>query len=139
MASSEVASTQAWKRSVTPPSGQESAKRARLEGSDVMSVSDALAGPSTAPNLANDEDVPMNDAGSSRTHKKARPKKFKRPPPPEPGSSEDVILHDVMSLLGAEAVAAATKNKSDYTSPLEKGQEIELVVSELSSNGKLSL
>ncbi|KAG8870963.1 tRNA(m5U54)methyltransferase [Tulasnella sp. 331] len=137
MANSEVPSAHTWKRSVTPTStgAQQSVKRARLDEPEVPIVSDAQAGPSSVWNADND-DVPMNDARTGQSPKKARPKKFKRPPPPEPGSSEDVILHDVMSLLGAEQVASAMKNKSDYTSPLEKGQEIELVVSELSSNGE---
>ncbi|KAG9001089.1 tRNA(m5U54)methyltransferase [Tulasnella sp. JGI-2019a] len=120
------------KRAVTPIAG--TVKRPRLDEPENLSTQhDAqVAGPS---NL--NQDVVMGDAAPApRPSKVSKPKKFKRPPPPEAGSSEDVILHDVMALIGPDAVETATAAKSDYASPLEKGQEVELVVSELSSNGE---
>ena len=64
-----------------------------------------------------------------------RKRKFKKLPPPEPGSSEDVILRDVFSLLGESSIKAAEESGLDYTAPIEKGVELELTVSSLSSNG----
>lgn len=65
-----------------------------------------------------------------------KPKKFKKPPPPEPGSADDVSWRDVVQLLGQDAVDAATVNKTDYTAPVQFGDELELVIDMLSSNGE---
>jgi tRNA (uracil-5-)-methyltransferase len=107
----EAATPSARLRSMTPSSPP--AKKARLDGE-----SELVAAPTP-----------------KKQSKQPKKRKFKRPASPEPGTSEDVILRDVMALLGSEAVQAAKDAGSDYTSPLERGQEIDLVVSELSSNG----
>lgn len=116
------------KRAVTPSASDQLTKRPRLDHDDVsMTMETEPANPSSSTG---------DPRASTQRPKHAKLKKFKRPPPPEPGSSEDVILRDVMALLGSEAVADANKLSLDYTSPLEKGVEIELLVSELSSNGQ---
>ncbi|KAG8904695.1 tRNA(m5U54)methyltransferase [Tulasnella sp. 403] len=115
-------------RSTTPPTNQPS-KRPRLD--DPSAVTDSPI-PSTSM-----EGVQIASSSSKpSSNPKGKKKKIRRPPPPESGSSEDVILKDVMALIGNEAVELATTNRTDYTSPLVKGQEMELVVSELSSNGE---
>lgn len=103
-------------RSLTPSSPP--SKKARLDGESELP---AVASPQAA----------------KKQPRQPKKRKFKRPASPEPGTSEDVILRDVMALLGAEAVQAMKEAGTDYTSPLDRGQEIELVVSELSSNGEI--
>lgn len=116
----DVASTLSTRpRSTTPSSPP--AKKARLDDSSLI----ASAGPSV-------HKPKEKTASEMKTVKK---KRFRRPPPPELGSNDDVIQRDVMSLLGPEAVEASKTEGTDFTSPLERGQEIEVVISELTSNG----
>lgn len=121
---SQLAASSQAKRAVTPDAHQLT-KRPRLdEDNKPIDIETQVAGPSY-----------MNATPAAQRPKSNKPKKFKRPPPPEPGSSEDVILHDVMALVGVEAAEEAKNQNLDYASPLEKGTEIDLVVSGLSSNG----
>ena len=90
------------------------------------------------------EDVPSRLQESAPQHpqrggKKASNKKFKKPPPPEPGSADDVSWFDIAALLGKDAVDAATAAGSDYESPVTFGDELELTVDVLSSNGAPSV
>lgn len=107
-------------------------KKARLEDE---------GGAETAHVVPSDE--AMHDAESSTAQQpKAKPaknrnKKHKKHKIPaiEPYSNEDVIYHDVKALLGEDAVLKAQEEGSDLKAPFERWQELELVVSALSSNG----
>lgn len=75
----------------------------------------------------------LKQMDASKFKKKSKAKKH--PPPPEPGSSEDVNLHDIISLLGKTAVDEAARLGTEYSAPIPLYEEIELTVSDLSSNG----
>jgi hypothetical protein len=64
-------------------------------------------------------------------HKKKNPKNVL----PEPYSSEDVLWHDVVSLLGKVAVDEVLEAGTEWDSPFEFKQEVEVEVSRLSSSG----
>ncbi|KAF8306911.1 S-adenosyl-L-methionine-dependent methyltransferase [Clavulina sp. PMI_390] len=100
-------------------------KRIRLD--------DGLSTP--AVNLEAGPSEPAPKITSSRPPPK-RGKKNRRPPPPEPCSPEDVNLHDVFELLGADAVAAAEKAGSQYAAPIALFTEIELEITDISSHGE---
>ncbi|KAG8911245.1 tRNA(m5U54)methyltransferase, partial [Tulasnella sp. 408] len=120
------ASSRLRSSSATPPP----AKKARLADEDDGGQG-PVAGPSSAPGPAKGA---SNQAQKGKGKKK---RKIRRPPPPEPGSSEDVILRDVIELLdGEEAIKKLEAEGKDWESPLEKGQILEVVVDELSSNGE---
>ncbi|KDQ17575.1 hypothetical protein BOTBODRAFT_29750 [Botryobasidium botryosum FD-172 SS1] len=73
---------------------------------------------------------------AKKTQPKKGKKKQKRPPPAEPGSPEDVIWRDIVALLGQSAVDQAVREGKEWDTPLAFGQELELVVSDISSNGE---
>lgn len=54
----------------------------------------------------------------------------------EPYSTEDVVLHDVKALLGQDAFDQVMAEGSDWNSPFEHREEVQLVVSCLSSTGE---
>ncbi|KAG8943640.1 tRNA(m5U54)methyltransferase [Tulasnella sp. 424] len=113
----------------TPPP----AKKARLaeENGSGDEAAAAAAGPSSAPSTV------KSGGNQGQKGKGKKKRKIRRPPPPEPGTSEDVILRDVIELLGGEeAVKVLAAAGKDWESPLEKGQVLEVVVEELSSNGE---
>ena len=69
--------------------------------------------------------------------KKGSRKQRKRQKLPEPCSVEDVLWQDVVSVLGKDVVQLALEDGSEWDSPFEYRTEVELVVSILSSHGKL--
>ncbi|THH27959.1 hypothetical protein EUX98_g6227 [Antrodiella citrinella] len=72
----------------------------------------------------------------AKSAKKSNKKKKQKVPLIEPYSNEDVIFQDVKALLGEEAVLKAQEAGSELKAPFEFKQELELVVSALSSNGE---
>ncbi|CAE6438212.1 unnamed protein product [Rhizoctonia solani] len=69
-------------------------------------------------------------------HKAKKPKKSRvKRQNIEPYSHEDVLWHDVKTILGSEVVEAATAQNKDWESPLPFGTELELTASELTSTG----
>lgn len=52
-------------------------------------------------------------------------------------SSEDVVFQDVMNLLGNDVFEKAISDGSDWNSPFQHREEVQLVVSSLTSTGKL--
>lgn len=52
-------------------------------------------------------------------------------------SSEDVVFQDVKNLLGNHVFEKAISDGSDWNSPFEHREEVQLVVSSLTSTGKL--
>ncbi|KZV81114.1 S-adenosyl-L-methionine-dependent methyltransferase [Exidia glandulosa HHB12029] len=105
------------------PSGTHNAKKPRLEYG-----------------LLAEDEIPaaLQESSAAPDKEKAfrKPKKFKAPPPPEPGSADDVSWRDIVQLLGQDVVDAASASKTDYKSPVVFGDEFELVVDMLSSNGE---
>ncbi|KAI6110154.1 hypothetical protein EDD16DRAFT_1435305, partial [Pisolithus croceorrhizus] len=54
---------------------------------------------------------------------------------PEPCSAEDVLWRDIISLLGSEIIGQRTAQGMEWESPFGFREELEVVVSALSSNG----
>lgn len=54
---------------------------------------------------------------------------------PEPYSSEDVLWRDIVALLGDDTVGHALQHGTEWDSPFDFRQEVEVEVSTLSSNG----
>jgi len=68
----------------------------------------------------------------SRTRKTKRKQKFLQP---EAGSMEDVLFHEVTSLLGRDVVDEAMRSGTERQSPFEYMEIVELTISSLSSSG----
>ncbi|KAG8910760.1 tRNA(m5U54)methyltransferase [Tulasnella sp. 418] len=119
-------------RSVTPD--DHTNKRPRLEDSTaVLLPKEESIAAETSSTLA----VASSEVAVSPSKKDAKKKRRQRKqPPPESGSSEDILLRDVKALLGEEAVQESISLGTEFESPLSKGQELEVIVSELSSNGE---
>ncbi|OAX31345.1 S-adenosyl-L-methionine-dependent methyltransferase [Rhizopogon vinicolor AM-OR11-026] len=54
---------------------------------------------------------------------------------PEPYSTGDVLWRDVVALLGSDVVEHALQNGTEWASPFDHREEVEVEVSTLSSNG----
>lgn len=74
-------------------------------------------------------------SGSKKTPKKGKAKKRRLPPSPEPGTSEDVTWHEVKAALGHETVERIVAEKKDWEAPVNFGDELELEVIDITSNG----
>ncbi|EPQ61280.1 S-adenosyl-L-methionine-dependent methyltransferase [Gloeophyllum trabeum ATCC 11539] len=100
------------------------------------------------PRLDEDKDIPVELPEVQNAHpeppkklsKKQRGKekrKNKRKHTlPEPYSPDDVLWRDVVALLGKEPVDDILEAETEWDSPFEFQEEVELVVSSLSSNGE---
>ena len=64
-----------------------------------------------------------------------RRSKKKKQTPVESGCSEDVISRDVISLLGKELVEKAEADGIEWESPFGFREEVDLIVSSISSSG----
>ena len=74
--------------------------------------------------------------GKKTTRKEARKAKKKgHHIPPEPYSTEDVLWRDVVTVLGQDVVDTAINEGTEWDSPFEFREEVELMVHSLSSNG----
>lgn len=109
-------------RSASPPH-----KRARLTSPEQASKASEAANSPTGMAA-----ISKAVASSKKTNKK---KKSKAPPSPEPGSAEDVNLHDIYSALGSVAVQEAAASRTEYEAPIELFTEIELTVADICSHG----
>ncbi|KAI5997783.1 tRNA methyltransferase [Pisolithus orientalis] len=72
--------------------------------------------------------------GQKKQHAR-KEKKRKKHAIPEPCSTEDVLWHDVVSLLGSETVDQKIAQGVEWESPFDFREELEVTVSALSSNG----
>ncbi|KIO01234.1 hypothetical protein M404DRAFT_150637 [Pisolithus tinctorius Marx 270] len=72
--------------------------------------------------------------GQKKQHAR-KEKKRKKHAMPEPCSTEDVLWHDVVSLLGSETVDQKIAQGVEWESPFDFREELEVTVSALSSNG----
>lgn len=80
-------------------------------------------------------------ANPKKSHKKLARKAKKKGQHilPEPFSNEDVLWHDVASVLGKAVVDEAVEAGTEWDSPFEFREEVELEVHSLSSNGEYDL
>lgn len=69
-----------------------------------------------------------------RTSKKKKKKQL----PPEPYSHEDVLWRDVRDLLGVGVADGIIKERKEWESPFQYGEELEVEVSTISSTGMFS-
>jgi tRNA (uracil-5-)-methyltransferase len=78
---------------------------------------------------------------SSTTPKKSAKKEARKAKkkglhiPPEPYSTEDVLWRDVASILGQDVVDKAVEDGTEWESPFEFREEVDLTVHSISSNG----
>ena len=56
----------------------------------------------------------------------------------EPYSHDDVYWHEICDLLGKDTVQRAIEQETDLDSPFKVGEEVELEVQRISSNGELN-
>ncbi|KIK95989.1 hypothetical protein PAXRUDRAFT_139490 [Paxillus rubicundulus Ve08.2h10] len=111
-----------------PPDNDHSApaeKRLRLQTDEVDLPTPSIS--ITDPDLHHDQVQP-------KKHLKKAKKKPKHKLP-DPYSSDDVLWRDVVSLLGEQDVARMTAEGTQWDAPLGFRDELEVVVSRLSSNG----
>lgn len=80
-----------------------------------------------------DTSIPVVSGPSKKVSKSAK-RKQKRILP-EPYSSEDVLWHDIVALLGNDTVDHALQQGTEWNSPFDFREEVEVEVSTLSSNG----
>ena len=74
--------------------------------------------------------------GTTRTHlTKAEKKRRKKLIEIDPGSHDDVLWHEVISLLGEEFVETTIEVGKDFAAPFAFREEVEVRVVQLSSNG----
>jgi hypothetical protein len=101
--------------------------------------------PSSTDNLANERRSKKprleGDVSLSRDlEAKKKPKLSKRARQKllrfEPGSPDDVLWRDVKAILGNDAVDDAIRREVDFEAPVTFGDEFELEVIELGSNGQ---
>lgn len=105
-------------------------KKARLDvQEDVIMASAAVSPPSTT-SAAQQKLKP-------EPKKSKRKSKHKKPDLPEPCSPEDVLWHEIKSVLGSDAVEKAIEEGVEYDSPFAFHQEIEVLVKSLSPGGEL--
>ncbi|KAH7884083.1 tRNA methyltransferase [Phlebopus sp. FC_14] len=77
-----------------------------------------------------------NAQGAQRQSKKrVKKEKKKRHELPDPYSSEDVLWRDVVALLGEETAERSISEGTEWDAPFGFREEVEVVVSSLSSNG----
>ena len=102
-------------------------KKPRLEEHAEAPVTDQVQGLSMAGTTSK---------GKKTTRKEARKAKKKGLHiPPEPYSTEDVLWRDVVTVLGQDVVDTAVNEGTEWDSPFEFREEVELMVHSLSSNG----
>ncbi|KAG6900364.1 hypothetical protein C0993_011995 [Termitomyces sp. T159_Od127] len=74
--------------------------------------------------------------GHKKESKRAKKRRDKKSGLPEPCSAEDVIWRDVIAILGEDVVDQALEDGTEFDSPFEFHQELEVEVSSICSNGE---
>lgn len=117
-----------------PDSGSSSpiGKKPRLEAS-----SEGAVPPSSG--TAKQKPAPVTSHKKSAKKEARKAKKKGLHLAPEPYSTEDVLWHDVASVLGKEAVEKAIEEETEWNSPFEFREEVELEVHSMSSNGACAI
>ncbi|KAI0932816.1 hypothetical protein AcW1_000168 [Taiwanofungus camphoratus] len=120
----------------TSPDDAPPEKKPRLD-----SVLPALQDNNLGLHMSSDPDTvsvnpPIIKFTHSQMKKGKRKDKKQKHLPPEPYSAEDVVAKDVATLLGEAAVTQAVTDATEWDPPFEQKEEVELVVSCLSSTGE---
>ena len=68
--------------------------------------------------------------------KRAKIRRQKESGVPEPCSADDVLWRDIIAVIGQDALDKAAEDETDFDSPFEYHQEVELEIVSLCSNGK---
>jgi tRNA (uracil-5-)-methyltransferase len=93
----------------------------------------------TVPTIVQDNVSPQARAKSElRSKTSKRKSKHKKPDLPEVCSPEDVLWHEIKSVLGPSAIEKAVEGGTEYDSPFAFHQEVEVVVKSLSPSGELN-
>ncbi|KAH9947412.1 S-adenosyl-L-methionine-dependent methyltransferase [Amylocystis lapponica] len=110
-------------------------KKPRLDSA--IPLSDAEVPPSDLqpPNPV-DSHEPSSTVPTPPAKKNTRKRKAQKHVLPEPYSSEDVVSRDALALLGSAVVEDALSARTEWDAPFEHKEEIEFVVSCLSSTGE---
>ena len=77
----------------------------------------------------------QTQANAEQRLKGKRIKRKKKYPPPEPCSAEDVLWRDVRDLIGKDVADGIIAEGREWESPFERGEEVEVEVSVVSSTG----
>lgn len=76
-----------------------------------------------------------NQRGHKKESKRAKKHREKKLGLPEPCSAEDVVWRDIIAVLGQDVVDQALEEGTEFDSPFEFHQELEIEVSSICSNG----
>ena len=99
-------------------------KKPRL---DSLDIKEQHVGPTSIP--------PPETQPSGKRRSAKRETKKKKEHLPEPYSIEDVITRDVVALLGERTVQGIIDEGKEHSAPFTFKQEVDLIVTELSSSG----
>lgn len=126
----------------SPPTPEHEAihisKKPRLDARGHLDVSTSDMEPKHDSQVAESSTSSQQASGKQqgKGKNKSKRKQKDKVPTVEPYSTEDVVYRDVQALLGEDVVRQAQEDGSDRNAPFERQQEVELVVSALSSNGE---
>ncbi|KAG0703442.1 S-adenosyl-L-methionine-dependent methyltransferase [Suillus ampliporus] len=81
------------------------------------------------------DSVLATPGSSKKASKLSKKKKKQKHVLPEPYSSGDVLWRDIVALLGNDTVEHALQHGTEWDSPFDHREELEVEVSKLSSNG----
>lgn len=111
----------------------------------IMSLSPKLGDVRPRPEASNDEliakkprieKVDAPKAGKKKEGRTFRKNQKAKKALPEPCSADDVMWKDVVALLGKDTIDAAMEGGSEFDSPFEFLEEVELDIVSLCPNGK---
>ncbi|KAI0691245.1 S-adenosyl-L-methionine-dependent methyltransferase [Cerioporus squamosus] len=125
-----MASTHPRTRSTSPPAPPE--KKPRLD------VSPEPAEPVEIQDAPADAQAPPS-APTSKKHAKNKKNKKHQRRAPEPFSSDDILTHEVISLLGQDYAQTLVDQKLDWDAPFEQFTQLELTVACISPSTGESL
>lgn len=77
--------------------------------------------------------------GAKAESKRSQKRRQKRADLPELCSTEDVLWRDIIALLGKDVVDSALEEGSEFDSPFEFHQEVELQISGICSSGTCTI
>lgn len=98
-----------------------------------LRLDDHAAAP--APAETADPEAPKVKVPSKKDLKRARRRERALHTLPEPYSNEDVLWKDIVGVLGQETVDSALEDGTEYESPFQFKDEIEVDVKDISSSG----
>jgi len=81
--------------------------------------------------------ISLESVQNSGVQKPKKKKKRKDPPLPEPCSGADVLYQEIRELVGGDVVDKVTQAGSAFQSPFTFGEEVEVKIEMISSNGTL--